>query len=531
MKSLKYKIIDKTMMKLKNIFGILAISAVSMMTVSCSDDIMDRINRDEAHPGGNAVTANIQLSDAIVASVFTTNCGNFAWYASIYTEQTFGTGNNQAKNAELRNVNEIAASSTFDNEWNGTYLNLNNIKQLIAKCDEGGVSVGQSDIQGMGQVLAAYNWSILTDLFGDIPCSKALTDGVSAPALDKQEDIYNHCFTLLDAAITNFDKAIAGKMKNAGAQDVLFANDNAKWRGLAHALKARLYLHELGRATDKNAQLTNVLTEANAAIADGFDGATLNVFDGNANVNSWSAYWNSRDYIASTTTVNDLLTARQDPREPIYHYDIYYNFYGPKNGFQPSTTICTPGNESQAMSQYYNAPEWLSYGCDGGAVGSHMFSKSELYFIIAEVKARLGQDAKADFETAVKASMEDYAASSGETISDDAVSVYLAGETATKFAANPLSEILVQKYIAQTRDEQLETYNDMRRCNYVDGSYPVAMTNPKNTQANANRWPLRLPYGSSDVLSNPNVKEAFGSGNDAGKYIFTENVWWAGGSR
>ena len=53
------------MKKIKNIFGILAISAVSMMTVSCSDDIMDRINRDEAHPGGNAVTANIQLSDAI----------------------------------------------------------------------------------------------------------------------------------------------------------------------------------------------------------------------------------------------------------------------------------------------------------------------------------------------------------------------------------------------------------------------------------------------------------------------------------
>ena len=57
------------------------------------------------------------------------------------------------------------------------------------------------------------------------------------------------------------------------------------------------------------------------------------------------------------------------------------------------------------------------------------------------------------------------------------------------------------------------------------------MTNPNNTQAGQNRFPLRLPYGSSDVLSNPNVKEAFGSGNDAGKYIFTENVWWAGGNR
>ena len=72
------------MMKFKNIFGILAISAVSMMTVSCSEDTMDRINRDEAHPGQSVVSAKFQLTDAIVASVFTTNTGNFSWYVSSY---------------------------------------------------------------------------------------------------------------------------------------------------------------------------------------------------------------------------------------------------------------------------------------------------------------------------------------------------------------------------------------------------------------------------------------------------------------
>ena len=71
----------------------------------------------------------------------------------------------------------------------------------------------------------------------------------------------------------------------------------------------------------------------------------------------------------------------------------------------------------------------------------------------------------------------------------------------------------------------------MRRCIYVDGSYPVKMTNPKNVQSGASRWPLRLPYGESDVVSNPNVAAAFGSGNDAGMYIFTDPVWWAGGKR
>lgn len=99
-----------------------------------------------------------------------------------------------------------------------------------------------------------------------------------------------------------------------------------------------------------------------------------------------------------------------------------------------------------------------------------------------------------------------------------------------RYAAAPLSEILIQKYIAQSRDEQVETYNDIRRCTFVDGSYPVKLTNPNNTQ-NGGRpyWPNMLPYGESDVTNNPNVTAAFGSGSDAGEYIFNNKVWWAGG--
>lgn len=506
-------------MKFKNTLGILAISAVAMTTVSCSEDTMDRINKDNGHPSAEFVDAKFQLTDAIVSSVFTTNGGSFAWYVSSYTEQLFGCGNNQLKNAELRNANETAASATFNNEWDGTYLSLNNIQQMITKC-ESGANAGQADILGMAQILAAYDWGIMTDMFGNIPCSEAFK--ASAPKVDSQESIYENINNLLDAAIVNLGKAIDGKMKNAGSQDLLFNGNCSKWRGLAHALKARYLLHKAGRVDDKNTLYTQVLSETDAAIADGFDGALLDVFTGYGagQTNSWSAYWASREYIASSKTVEDLLIERNDPREPLYNN----NEFG-------TNTIGEPGNEEQAQSiEELNVPAWLDYGFKNKQ-GSHMFSKSELYFIRAEVKTRLGQDAKADFETAVKASLEDYATSCGETFSNDEVAAYLSGVTATKFAANPLSEILVQKYIAQTRDEQLETFNDIRRCKYVDGSYPVALTNPKNNSSIGNRLPLRLPYGSSDVLSNPNVKEAFGSGNDAGMYIFTENVWWAGGSR
>jgi hypothetical protein len=88
---------------------------------------------------------------------------------------------------------------------------------------------------------------------------------------------------------------------------------------------------------------------------------------------------------------------------------------------------------------------------------------------------------------------------------------------------------MVQKYLAMTRDEQIETYNDIRRCMYVDGASFVTLTNPNNSGSTGNLWPYRLPYGNSDVISNPNIASAFGTGNDAGKYIFTKKVWWAGG--
>lgn len=487
---------------------------MSALAVSCSEDTMDRINKDNAHPDQAVVTAKFQITDAEINSVYNINCADLSWYVASYTEQIFGTGNNQLKNVELRSTNETAASATFDNNWNYAYTNLFNLKTIIEKCQEGGNSAGQLDILGMAQTLAAYNWGIMTDLFGNIPCSEALGE-ISAPKLDSQEDIYKHIFELLDAAKGNFDQAIEKKMSNAGSQDVLLGNDLKKWRGLVHALKARYLLHEMGR---DNSVLTTVLSETDAAIADGFEGVSLDVFDGDAQVNPWTAFWWSREYSGSSKTVDDLMLERNDPREALYNTDAF-----------ETNTVGEPGNKEQAgLTEAINIPAWL----ENGAAPCHMFSKSELYFIRAEVKARLGQNAETDFRTAVEASMEDYANASNGDISTEDVAAYLTGEVAAKFAANPLSEILVQKYLAQTRDEQLETFNDMRRCEYVDGSYPVKMTNPNNTtSAGVNRLPLRLPYGSSDVISNPNVRAAFGTGNDAGMYIFTDKIWWAGGEK
>lgn len=93
------------------------------------------------------------------------------------------------------------------------------------------------------------------------------------------------------------------------------------------------------------------------------------------------------------------------------------------------------------------------------------------------------------------------------------------------YNANPIKEIMAQKYLAffGASSESVEAYNDYRRLKAENAGYAVTLANPLN----ANKFPLRLGYGGSDVSANQAVKAAFGNGS----YVYTENVWWAGGTR
>ncbi len=483
----------------------LYIAFLGLMATSCTEDTMDDINKNQANPPASVVNAKFQVTDAVVSTGFSSWGGAYAWYVSSYTEQTFGTGNNQAMKAELRQRGETAASTTFNNEWGSTYLNLENILQILQKTEEGGLNAGQSDIRGIGQVLWVLNFELLTDMHGDIPYSEALVK--EQPKLDTQESIYTDLLSRIDEAITDLTAAAAAKENNCGEQDLLFGGNPAKWLGLAKAVKARLLLNLSYR---DSGNLAKAKSAAEEALQAGFNGAELTIFNGVDADNPWTAYSWSRYYIGANGTVVDLMAERNDPRLAVYAADL----------FGTGIPYANAGDEDLAkMTETVGYPLWL----ENGAAKLHLFSLSEVYFIIAECQARAGQDATSAFASAVEASFEDYAESTGEDVGDAADYVAALGTVTLK-------EVMVQKYLAQTRDEQLQTYNDLRRCK-AHGEEFIKLKNPRNIQGGQNQWPLRLPYGNSDVVSNPNVTAAFGTGNDAGNYLFTENIWLFGGSR
>lgn len=476
---------------------LMAMSAALLGFTACSEDTLDEINKDNQHPSPDVVPAYLQLSEAIMSTGFSTVSGDLAFYLSSLNEQEIGVGNNQLMKAELRNSSEWAASTTFNNVWNSTYGNLMNIRQMQNKVkNEVPGNVGQYDILGIAQVLEALNFGILTDMHGDIPYSEAVQgQGNLQPKLDDQKDVYAGIMATLDDAITNLEKG-AG-LKSAKDQDLVLGGDSKKWEAFAYALKARYILHQ-------SAIESNVWPQVEAAAAKavelGFEGAAITEFNGQTCDNPWSAYIWSRSYVASSKTVTNLMEATNDPR-------LEYYTYGTGESY-------APGDEDAAKVADGSLafPQWYDYGSQP----LHLFSKAELYFILAEAQLRQGKDATDAFQTAVKTAVGEIM-----TLVKDDTDVATFVES---LGSPTLQTLFEQKYLAQSYDEQIEAYNDLRRCKAMGESY-ITLTNPFNTQSSINRYPERLPYGNSSVLSNPHVKAVYGDGT----YVYTEKTWINGG--
>jgi len=169
---------------------------------------------------------------------------------------------------------------------------------------------------------------------------------------------------------------------------------------------------------------------------------------------------------------------------------------------------------------------------------TQLLSYHELMFLKAEAEARLHNisAAKATLQTAIEAAFANlqnsldgtdaaWGLDLGTDLSEPVADDYFTNSVLARFNADPLKEIMLQKYLAffGASGESGEAYNDYRRLKAMGADY-VTLDNPNNAQG---KFPVRYSYGVSDVTANDNVKAAYGDGS----YVYTENVWLAGGTR
>jgi hypothetical protein len=208
-------------MKMNKIIKFLTIPALLLIMAGCSQDALEDINVNKNNPLD--VPSKLLITDAMTKTAFSITGSDLAFYASVYVEHNVGIYN-QMYNAEIRS-GEPSLATTYNNSWGSIYETLYNLKIIINKTSEGGAEEANIHTRGIAQILTAYNLAILTDLMGDVPYSEALQPGVIfQPKLDKQEDLYNEVFRLLDAGLAHLDMESADKL---GSQDFIYGGNIA----------------------------------------------------------------------------------------------------------------------------------------------------------------------------------------------------------------------------------------------------------------------------------------------------------------
>lgn len=517
--------------------GLLIAASLSVLSASCSEDIMDRINEDVNH--SKSVQSKFILADVITSTSFNNVGGDFNTYASAYVEHEVGT-HNQLYRAEHRE-SEPSAASTFNNTWGTCYSALKNARIIIAQCSEGGSQEGNRVTRGMAEVMAALNSAIIADMFGNAPWSEAaLVDANGNPVnmnpkIDTQKDIYAGVMKYLDDAIADLQATDAHSSGGPGSYDLLYGGSKAKWLKFAYGLKARYTMHLLARSDNRTADLEKVLDYASHSFASDNDQAAFSIYNA-SNLNPFFDFQWSRDALAASKSMSEKLIERNDPRiRRVFVDKNWMQMEGPND---PSFFMA-PNGLNEERQYYYNTSVFVF----SQTAPTLLMSYHELLFLEAEALCRLNRAAEAkdvlkdavvaginNTEVSVSAAMNAPSVMNYGGLSETTAAItpaeaanYFTTEVSPLFDANPLKETMIQKYIAffGASGESVECYNDVRRMKALNENF-IVLKNPEND----GKFPLRCPYGSDDTTTNPEVKSAYGDG----QYVYNQPVWWAGGT-
>ncbi|MFI3267715.1 MAG: SusD/RagB family nutrient-binding outer membrane lipoprotein [Rikenellaceae bacterium] len=509
---------------LKILYSLL-FSAVAL--TSCSESIMDEINKDYDNVGPDAVSAKFAFTNIQNNLACVTVGGDCMFYVMTYTEQEVGTYG-QMHEAEIR-TSSVYNSTTFNNSWYYLYFHLKELELIEEKCADGGTDAGSKFNLGIAQVLRALYLGILTDNWGDVPWTEALRvdEGILQAKIDSQESIYEDIFANLEAGIDNLEAGEYGDIPLDDAQDMIYGqystvsgveNRAAAYIKFAYSLKAR-HLMRLSfvnnySSTDYDA----VIAAAEKGFTSSTDEAKVSVFNGVSSITPYASFYDSRDYLSLSSSFVKKYTERNDPR-----YDQHAAQTSLTGTSKYQAGVAPNGTVGESAANYA-----ITTSCFDGAAPVMFMSYHELMFIKAEAYARKGESTNA--YTALEAAVTAAMVKTGNiatrvygytTITADAIATYLEEEVKPRFEADAVHEIAIQKYLGVYQDgETLETYSDMRRQMAMGVDY--ALENPYTWL-----YPQRLPYGSDDVTANEYVYDAFGNGT----YVFSEKVWWAGGTR
>ncbi|OXG08698.1 SusD-like starch-binding protein associating with outer membrane [Flavobacterium araucananum] len=451
---------------------------LTVLTVfSCQNEI-DTFNENPNNP--TEVTPALLLTQTEVAT-FNIHSGDLSRITSLLTQQIAGNDGQY-----LAYATYTFSETDMDNSWSTLYQNAG----LTASDNIKKNGADNPYYSGMSKILLALNVSKATDLWNDVPLSKAFQGltGIIQPAYDKQQDVYTQLQQLLDDAIVDLAKPASANKKIPASDDLIYGGDVSLWTKAAYTLKARFALRLTNRDGATVAANKAITYLAKGMKANSDDMNAVFSADASSSWNQWYAFASARpNYIKMGKYFVDYLVSTSDPRLPRFvAKDADGNFTG----------LATNQENNDASDL---GPAIVGSSSDGTSPSKPlgMVTFAEAKFIEAEAKLLTGDaSAQQSFKDAVSASLLNYVGSVDNTFVN------------TVTTTVSVKSIIEQKYIALFTNP--EVYNDYRRT-----GFPVLIANPDVAPS---QIPQRLPTPSNERLYNPNATVVTNT---------TSKVWWA----
>ena len=285
-----------------------------LSTAACSDSYMEKLNTDDSK--GSSIEPSAQLTTALLQT--------YGDFGMMDTYRSYITGFTQHF-AGGWNVSNYGGSVHAQDDqmrlvWDQLYgVSIKNIVDAIANSED------KPNTNAALRIHRVYLMAMLTDIYGDLPCSEAglgFISGIAYPKYDTQEEIYDFFFKELAECV---DQLGTGS-DHIGGDVTSMSGDAAAWRKYANTLRMR-YAMRISEVNPTKAQeeFEKALNAAGGYITSSADDAYVIYTDG-----KFTLYDGSRDLDFRVNALGEILYG-QDPTSPTFVSSTFFNILQDNN--------------------------------------------------------------------------------------------------------------------------------------------------------------------------------------------------------
>ena len=402
-----------------------------------------------------------------------------------------------------------------------TIINKNTDPATAAFAGQSGSNVNQIAI---AKILKSYIIWTVTDRWGDVPYSEALTANITnnvTPKYDAQKDIYIKMFADLKSAVNSFD-ATGAVIKG----DIIFNGNIDKWKKTANSLRMlmALRLSKVYPNAGDVAATEFASADASGGILTNTDNFQLNYAGGNLK-NPYYALYDGRSDYGECKTFYDILTGLGDTRQSAFGTSSTAFPYGMTDDAARAFGTANPGYSRNLATSFRTATSTIviipasivllarAEAIERGWISGN--GRTNYETAIAQSYAQWGVAVPAGY---LSSATVDYDLGSGVTTSvgQNAANTIPASSKAT--TTNRIERIALQRYVALYPDGG-QSWAEWKRTG-IPQLQPTAESLGKQI-------PRRYVYPVNERAYNPNsVTNAVANMPYPGGDTQDNRVWW-----